>query len=173
MQACIKVLQEPYDQRCRKNNGKCFLNETLCFLPDQLSHAFCRGKTIVWELHDKWYRLTFIFGFLQDQRIQNTTKDTCKIKTDHHNASPLFREKSTGKKSVNWKLGTAAHKRSQQNRHLPVTFTGQCSCCHNSRYGTSKSDQHRHKTSSGKSDLSKKFVHNKSHPGHISGIFQN
>ena len=172
MKACIKVLQEPYNQCRCKNNRKRFLDKAFCLLPDQLPHTFCRRKPVVWKFHNKRNRFAFKFRHFQDQCIQNPTEDSCEIKTDHHNTAPLLREKCAGEKSVDRKLGTAAHKWSKQDRHLPVTLTGKCPRCHNSRHRTAKSDQHRHKTSSGKSDLSKKFIHNKGNTRHIPGVLQ-
>ena len=57
------------------------------------------------------------------------------------------------------------------DRHLTVSFTGQCSCCHNCRNCTSESDQHRHNASTGKTDLTKQFIHYKCHTRDISTVF--
>ena len=76
------------------------------------------------------------------------------------------------KECIDRKLCRTAHKRSQQNRHFPVSFRRKRSARHHPGNGTSEPDQHRHDTSSRQSKLTKQLIHNKSYSCHISAVFQ-
>ena len=52
-------------------------------------------------------------------------------------------------------------------------FRRQCSACHDSRYRAAKTDQHRHNASPRKTDFTKKLIHDKGHPRHISAVLEN
>ena len=46
------------------------------------------------------------------------------------------------------------------------------SCCHDSRHSASKTNDHRHKASSRKTNLPKQLVHHKSNPGDVAAVLQ-
>ena len=167
----IKALQEPDHDRCTKNNGKCSLQEVLCFFPEKLTNIFRSRHTIIRKLHNKRNRFSFKHRPFHCKCSKDSHQDSEEIETNHYNCT-LPREKRRCKECIDRKFCWTTHKRSQHNRHFTITLWRKCPARHNSRYCTSKSDQHRYNTSSGKTNLSQKFIHNKRNPCHISTVLQ-
>ena len=99
------------------------------------------------------------------------TRIPVKIQRDH-NQRPIAREKGRCKQGIDRKLCRAAHKGSEQDRHLPIPFGGKGAARHNARYGTAKSHQHGNNTPAGQTDFSQQFIHDKGDSGHIAAVFQ-
>ena len=136
-----------------------------------MSYILGSRHTIVWKFHYKRNCLATEQSSPKKKGHKDSHDDTTEIQGDHHNRT-IFWEKCCCKKRINRKFCRTAHERCQQYCHFTVTFRRKCTAGHNSRNRTSKSYQHRNNTSSGKPDLTKKFVHNKSYPCHISTVFQ-
>ena len=167
----IKSLQEPDHQGCHKYNSKCSLQKIFRFVPEQMSDILCTRHTIVRKFHNKRNRLSTEECPAHQKCHQDSHQNPAKVQSNHYKCS-MFREKCCRKKCIDWKLCRTAHKRSQQDRHLTVTFRRKCTACHNTRNSTTESDQHRNNTSSGKTDLSQQLVHYKCNTRHISAVFQ-
>ena len=84
----------------------------------------------------------------------------------------MLRKKCSGYHTVNWQLGTAGHKRSDNDGHFPVTLTAQCTGGHDSGHTAAKANQHWHKASARQADFTQQLIHNKRHPGHIPAVLQ-
>jgi hypothetical protein len=168
----IKGFQEPDDDGCQKDDGKCPLKKVLCLLPQQLGDIFRAGQPVVRKLHDKGDSLSLEYRILGNPRHQNADQNAQCVEADHDNLPCVFREKGGDKEAVNRIFCGAAHKRSQHDRHFPVTLRGKRARSHNARHGASEADQHGHNGSSGKADSPEKLVHDKGNPCHIAGILQ-
>ena len=57
VQVGVEGLQEPNNDACSKNDGECFLDKALRFIPNQSGNALCGRETIVGELHNEGHRL--------------------------------------------------------------------------------------------------------------------
>ena len=136
-----------------------------------MKHVSCPWHTVVGQLHNKRHRLSLKGCFLENQSHNNSHNNSKQIKPNHHQCS-MLREKCRCKKCINGKLRRTAHEGRQKNGHFSVPLRGKSPACHNSRHSTAKSNQHWHNTSSGKSQLSQKLIHNKGNAGHISAVFQ-
>ena len=70
------------------------------------------------------------------------TSNAAKVQ-GYHDQCPMLREKCRREERVDRQLCRAAHKRRQQDRHLPVTLRWKCPARHDARHRTAKSDEHR------------------------------
>ena len=53
----VEGLQEPDNDTCGKNDGKCFLDKAFRFVPNQSGNAFRCRKTIVGKFHNEGHGL--------------------------------------------------------------------------------------------------------------------
>ena len=113
-----------------------------------MSDILCTRHTVIRKFHNERHCFSTEQRSPHQKCHQDSHQNPAKVQSNHYKCS-MFREKCCRKKCINWKLCRTAHKRSQQDRHLTVTFRRKCTACHNTRNSTTESDQHRNNTSSG------------------------
>ena len=95
------------------------LEKILRLVPQKMAHIGCSRHPVVGKLHHKGHGLSLKGGLFKDQCHEDPYEDPKHIKPDHHQ-SLVLRVKSLCKEGVDRKLGCTAHKRRQENGHLPV-----------------------------------------------------
>ena len=167
-----KVCRNQITSGCHEDNRKCPLQEILRLIPQKMSDVFCARHPVIRQLHDKGNRFSLNNGSAH-QQVPSEFRSAIPPKYSAIiTSAPCFGKNAAVKNRINRKLCRTAHKRRQQNRHLPVTVRGQRPACHNARHGTAKSNQHRHNASAGKTDFAQQLVHHKCNPRHISAVLQ-
>ena len=109
---------------------------------------------------------------LEHQRKQDPAQDPKEVKSHHDRRPQCPWEKGRGEQSVDGQLGRAGHKGGEQNGHTAVPLTGESAGGHDGRHRTAEPDQHRHKAAARQADPPQQLVHDKGHPRHVAGVFQ-
>ena len=118
-----------------------------------MAHIGCSRHPVVGKFHHKGHGLSLKGGLFKDQCHEDPHEDPKHIKPDHHQ-SLVLREKGLCKEGVDRKLGRTAHKRRQENGHLPVPLRRKGPAGHDSRHRAAEAHQHGDDAPSGKAQLS-------------------
>ena len=122
MEREIVALQEPDDDRRRKDDRKGAMQEVLCFFPHVQQNALRIGDAICRQFHDKRNRIAGEERLFQKQSGEDGDHDAQHIDRQHDQGGRIA-EKGSRDHPIDRQLGTAGHERCQDDRHLTVSFT--------------------------------------------------
>ena len=116
VEAHVEVLQKPYDDGRRENDGERAADEVPRLFPHEQQNAFERRHAVVRKLHDKRHGLACERRFAEHLCRYYAHKHAENIQAGHDKAS-VIREERRREHGINGYLRRAAHKRDESN-HL-------------------------------------------------------
>ena len=109
-----EALKEPYHDGSHEDDGESTLEEVARLLPKE-HHSGTGGRhTIVWQLHNEWYRLASEGGMLEHERHDYSAHYAKEIQPYHHQSGFSW-EEDGAEEGIDRQFGGAGHKRCQHD----------------------------------------------------------
>ena len=172
VEAHVEVLQKPYDNGRRENDGERAADEVPRLFPHEQQNAFERRHAVVRKLHDKRHGLACERRFAEHLCRYYAHEHAENIQAGHDKAA-VIREERRREHGIDRYLRRAAHKRNEQHRHLAVALGRERARCHDGRNRAAEADEHRNKAAARQADAAQQLIHDKRNARHVARVLQN